>query len=83
MGVKQKTDVHSLGATVSNRTAIITVNMLGCSITNIRGHIKINECVKTALYDWILQYPQVLKSQISNYCPKVYIDVHFKTQMAI
>ena len=48
--------------------------MLWSSITNRKGHTKINEQFKKYLYNWILQYPQVVQSPIANDCLKVTID---------
>ena len=60
LDVKQKTDVHRLGATKSKRKAIISGNMLWSIIPNMWGHTKINEFVKTALYDYIIRHPRVV-----------------------
>ena len=35
-------------------------------------------CVKTSLYDWILQYTQVVQYPIRNDCLKVYIGIHYE-----
>ena len=51
------------------------------SIPKRRGHSKINQQVKKALYNWILQYPQVVHSPIANVCLKVSIDGQVETQL--
>ena len=48
--------------------------MLRPSITKRRGHTKINDFLKIALYNFILQNPQVVQSPIDNDCIKLYID---------
>ena len=55
--------------------------MLWYIIQKRRIHNKINECVKRAHYNWILQYTQVVQSPISNDCHKLSIDVQTKPRL--
>ena len=55
--------------------------MLWSSIPKRRGHKKINECVKIALYNWIIQHPQVFQHSIYNDCLKFYIDGQEEPQL--
>ena len=73
LNVKPKTAFRRLCAAKSKRKAIMAGGMLCSSIPEQRGHTKINECVKIALYNWIIQYHQVLKYPISNDCVKLSI----------
>ena len=57
---KQKTYVCGLCGAKSKRKVIIRGNLFWSSIPNKRGHTKINECVKTALYYWILHNLHIL-----------------------
>ena len=78
--VKQKTTACRLGAAESNRKAIIIWNMSWYIIPKRQGHTK-NEYLNTSLYNWIVNHPQVLKSQIENIWLKVYIEGHSEKQM--
>ena len=49
--VKQKADVRRLGDAKIKYKAIMTNSDLWYSINKIRGYIKINACVKQALYN--------------------------------
>ena len=80
-GVKKKTAVLRVGAVKSKRKSIRELSMLFSTITNRRGHIKINKQVKKYLYNWIIQHPQVLRSPIHNYCLKCSIDGHSEPQL--
>ena len=48
--------------------------MLWYIIPKRRIHPKINQEVPKALYNWILQHPQILVSLIANDCFKLFID---------
>ena len=50
--------------------------MFWSSITNRKGHTKINADVKKYIYNWILQHPQIVQSPIANDCLKVSIGGH-------
>ena len=79
--VKPKTDVHRFFAAKSNHKAFISGSMLCYSIPKRWVHSKINQQVKEALYNWILQYPQVLQSPIANNCLKLSIDGQLGPQL--
>ena len=51
------------------------------SVPTRLGHTKINACVKTDLYDWILQHPQALQSPIAKYFLIVSTDGHSGKEM--
>ena len=70
---KPKTDVHSVCAAKSKRKSIRAGIVLGSGISKQRNHIKSNQQVKKALYDWDLQHPQVVVSPMANYCLKLSI----------
>ena len=55
--------------------------MLWYSIPKRRGHSKINQQVKKALYNFILQYPHVLQSPIETYFIKLSIKGQSETQL--
>ena len=55
--------------------------MLWYNIPMRRGHTKINKCVKRALYNWIIQYPQFVQSPIANCCLKLSIDDQAEPQL--
>ena len=78
---------------VKNRTANFRVRAekskhrsikSGCGLcknkTKCKWHSKINEQIKRKLYKWITCHPQVVQSQISNYCLKVIFDDHAEPQ---
>ena len=73
LDVKPRTDVHKLCAAKSNRKEIRAGSMFWSCIPKRRGHTKINERFKKALYSWILQHPQVFQSAIANYFLKISI----------
>ena len=52
--------------------------MLSSIIPKRQVHTKINEKVKKAIYNMILQHSQVVKPPIANYCIKVSIDGHYE-----
>ena len=73
LDVTQKTAVHRLVSAEENRKAMQTDSYVWYSIQKRRGHTKINESVKQALYNWVLHHTQAVKSKISNDCLKVSI----------
>ena len=46
-----------------------------------KGNSKINDQIKRNLYTWITRHPQVVQSQISNYCLKVMLDYQSEPQL--
>ena len=81
MDIKLKTAVHRLCDAKSEYKAIRAGIILWSSIPKRREHIKINECVKRALYNWILRQPQVVQSPISNDCLKLSIYGQAEAQL--
>ena len=81
LDVKHKTDVQRFGASKWKLKAIKTGNTLWSNISKRRGHSKINQKVKGALYNWILNNSHVVQSPIANNFPYVYIDSNSKTLM--
>ena len=79
--VKPKTDVRMFCATKSNLKAIRDVIMLCSVIPKQRINTKINQRVKKALYSWILKYPRVMVSPISNDFIKLPIDGREEPQL--
>ena len=76
----KKTAVSRVGADKSKLKATRAGSMLWYSITNRKGN-KNNPQVKKYLYNWILQYPQVVQYPIDNDLLKVSIDGHSKPQL--
>ena len=72
--------VCQVGAAKSMQQAIRAVSMLWLSTTKRKGHTKTNAQVKKYLYNWILQYPQVVKFPTANYHLKVSIYGHSEPQ---
>ena len=58
--VKNKPSVRRVGAAKSRHKEIRAGSMLWSSIPKRKGHKKINEQVKISIYNWILQYTQVV-----------------------
>ena len=81
LDLKQNTSVRRLGAEKSNQNATKSISMLWSSRPKRCGNTKINEQVKTYLYNWILKHPQVVQYPISSYCLKVSLDGHSETQL--
>ena len=54
-----------------------------CCVTvyQIDASIKINECVKIVIYNWIIQHPQFLKYKMANDCLKLSIDGQAEPQL--
>ena len=74
----EKTSVLRLSAAKSKRKAIRAGYLLWQRISNRRGHTKINQKVKEALYNWTLCHHQVLKYPIANDCFYPSIDGNSK-----
>ena len=72
--VKHKTDIQRLGAAKTNTKAINKGAPFCSTIRKWECDTKINSVVKQSLNDCILQYPNVVKSPISNHCVKVSVD---------
>ena len=81
LDVKKNTSVRRLGAEKSNQKATKSISMLWSSRPKRCGNTKINEQVKTYLYNWILKHPQVVKSPIANDRLKISIDGQSDTQL--
>ena len=54
--------------------------MLWYSKQNMRGHSKINQQAKN-LYNFILKHPQVVQTQVANYCIKLSIEGQTETHL--
>ena len=54
---------------------------MGSSIPNIKVHSKINERVNKLLYNWNLQHPRGVQTQIANDFLKVSIGGHSEPQL--
>ena len=74
----KKTSTCQVGADKSKSKAIKFRNTPWLLKQNLIGHSKINEQIKKYLYNWIMNYPKVLRSPIFKYCLKVNIDGHTK-----
>ena len=74
LNVKPKTYVRRLCAPKSKRKETRSESMVWYSITNRLGHTKVNKRVNKALYNWILQLPQVVQSPIDNDYVRLSID---------
>ena len=79
--VKPKSSVWRFCVNKSNCKAIIDVSMLWPSVPKRRGYSKINQHIKKALYNFILQHPHIVTSSIENYCLKLSIDSQVEPQL--
>ena len=79
--IKPKTDVLKFCADRSKQNAIISVSMLWSGILKRWVHSKINQQVKKALYDCILQHHQVLQFPIANFRFRLSIEGQSETQL--
>ena len=74
MDVKHKTAVRRLGSAKENCKATKKGNALWSNIAKRRGHTKIRNVFREALYHWILHHLQVMKSTFANDCLYVYFN---------
>ena len=81
MEVKPKTAARRFCAAKSKRKEIRSGSMLWSSIPKRQGYSKINQQVKKALYNRILQHPLVVQYPIENYCIKLCIDGQVQPQL--
>ena len=78
LDVKHNTAVSRLCTAKEKYKVIRTGDVLWTNISKHRGHTKINQKVREAVYNWILHHPQIVQFTISNYCLCVYIDGNSK-----
>ena len=62
-------------AAKENCKAIRTGNELWSNIAKCRGHTKINKNTRSAFYNWITHYPQVVQYEITNGC--LYVSIYY------
>ena len=78
--MKKKTAILRVGATKSKRKEIKAGTMQWKLKPKQRGNLTIKYQINRSIYNWIINHPKVLQSPIFNYCLKVSIDSHTRTQ---
>ena len=78
---EQKNPHRQVGAAKSERKSIKYGNTPWELKQSRKGSSKISEELKKSLYNWIIHHPQVVQSQIANYCLKVKTDAYTEPQL--
>ena len=81
LDVKRRTSICRVVTSKSKRKAIKAGTTPWEFKPKQKLNLKINDQIKKYLYNWIMNYPKVLRSPIFKYCLKVNIDGHTKPQI--